>query len=82
MNLKLQYSHEKYLRVETGLDVSNSFLSTPKRCSQNQAPSLLPVSPMYKCFHKISALYAMNDNICINNKNLIQRAKLLNAYLS
>ena len=69
MNLKLQYSHEKSLCVETGFDVSLSFPSTPQRCSQNQAPSLLPVSPMYKCLHKISAFYAMNDNICINDKN-------------
>ena len=81
MNLKLQYSHEKSLCVETGLDISLSFVSTPQRCSQNQALSLLPVSPMYKCLHKISVFYATNDNICINNKNVIQRAKLPSADL-
>ena len=30
-----------------GLDVSLSFLLTPRRCSLKRFPSLLPVSPMY-----------------------------------
>ena len=45
-----------------GLGVCLSFLSMSQRCSGNQAPGLLPVSPMYKCLHKLSTFYAMNDN--------------------
>ena len=33
--------------LASGLDASLSFLSTSRRCSRNQSPSRLPISPMY-----------------------------------
>ena len=45
--------------LATGLDASLSFLSTSRRCSRNQSPSRLPVSPMFNFLQQVQVMQWM-----------------------